>query len=244
MTQALAQVRLLSDTWGYRKCAQVLRNQGWKGLNDKRVERIWRLNGWQRPPPKSRKPKVTGSLENACHIRRATSGNQVWAIDFVEDSTMDGRKLKLLTVLDEFTRQVLSIRVERSMGARQVANELETLIRQRGAPEFIRSDNGSEFTAKLLAQVLDEVDVEVALIAPGSPWQNGKNERFNGILSQECLSRELFGSLLEARVLIREFMNKYNEVRPHGSLGMQTPARFAQLAKQEGQWFGPPSLTD
>lgn len=235
----------MSGSWGYRKCAQILRTQhGWENLNDKRVERIWREHGLQRRRPPSRKKKVTGSSQNACHVRQAECANQVWAIDFVEDRTMDKRKLKILTVIDEYTREALRIEVQRRMGARQVVRVLHELSMERGPPAFIRSDNGGEFANRLLEQAMSRLDVDVALIAPGSPWQNGKNERFNGILSQEHLSREEFGNLKEAQVLTASYQRLYNEVRPHGSLQMQTPAAFAKEAKSQGRWFDPSTQND
>jgi len=235
----------MSASWGYRKCAQILRTtKGWERLNDKRVERVWREHGFQRRRPSSRKHKASGSTQNACHVRKAECGNQVWAIDFVQDQTMDKRKLKILTVLDEYTREALRIEVQRTMGARQVVRVMQELIMERGAPAFIRSDNGGEFANDLLRQAMGRLEVEIALIAPGSPWQNGKNERFNGILSQEHLSRELFGNLREAQVLSVDFQRLYNEVRAHGALGMQTPAEFAAKEKKQGRWYDPSTQND
>ena len=213
-------------------------------MNHKRVLRIWQQNGWQVRRTVSRKLKAAGSKDNACHIRCATKGNQVWAVDFVEDSTSDGKKLRILTVLDEYTREGLSLEVARRMGARRVMTVLTRLIQQRGAPQFVRSDNGSEFTAKLVKQALDKMGSESALIAPGSPWQNGKNERFNGIVSQELLSKELWGNLLEVQVVSEQWLETYNKVRPHGSLKMMTPSQYAQQARQQGNWFSGTANSD
>ena len=232
---ALSQLRVEFPTWGYRKLTGVLRQQGWQ-VNPKRIFALWRAHGWQRRPSACRKVKATGSLANACHVRRAEVANHAWAVDFVSDRTWRGQKLKILTVVDEYTREALAIEIRPSMGQAEVSEILGKLIQERGAPEFVRSDNGSEFAAKMAEQALKEHGVEVALIAPGSPWQNGKNERFNGILSQEVLSREVWGNLLEAQLVVSRWRTLYNEVRPHGSLGMMTPNAYAQKAREEGMW--------
>lgn len=234
---ALTRVRHKHPTWGYRKTAQYLRNQGWE-LNDKRVERLWRQHGWQCRRPAPRK-KAAGDCSNACHIRRATQGNEVWAVDFTQDKLANGQKVRMLTVLDEFTRETLCVAVAKHWTAQMVVEELSELFAQRGAPSFIRSDNGSEFTAKLVGEALKLSGCQVALIAPGSPWQNGKNERLNGILQQELLRRECFGSVLEAQVVVNQWRELYNDERPHGSLGMMTPNEYARQARLQGRWYNP-----
>lgn len=237
----LARLKAAHPKWGYKKMTAHLKTLGWK-VNHKRVWRIWKAHGWQVPAPMSRraKAKATGSSSNACDVRRAELGNQVWAVDFVEDRTHEGKKLRILTVLDEYTREGLALQVARSMGSRVVKEVLERLIAERGAPEFVRSDNGKEFAAELVRRALEELGVESAFIAPGSPWQNGKNERFNGILSQEVLGREVWGNVLEAQTVCNQWLGIYNEVRPHGSLEMMTPAAYAQQAMQDGVWFSTP----
>jgi len=235
LTQALAGLRVEFTTWGYRKLTGVLNERGWH-VNHKRVYRIWKAHGWQRSPPPRRAEKSTGDSSNACHIRRAEYGNHAWAVDFVKDHTHDGKPLKILTVIDEYTREALTVEVRRRMGQKEVSEILARLFKERGAPEFVRSDNGGEFAGDKIKAVLKELGSETALIAPGSPWQNGKNERFNGILSQEILSREVWGNLLEAQVMIETWRKTYNEVRPHGSLAMKTPQAYAELARQEGKW--------
>ena len=236
LTDKLAQLKVTYPEWGYKKMTSCLKNLGYE-VNHKCVMRIWQRNGWQVPRIYSSAKKAPGVTDNACHVRRAQKGNQVWAIDFVSDSTSDGRKLRFLTVLDEYTREGLAIEVERSMGARQVREVLTELIKRRGAPEFVRSDNGSEFTAKLVQEALEGLGSQSAFIAPGSPWQNGKNERFNGIISQELLKKELWGSVLEAQAITRQWLVTYNTVRPHGSLGLMTPHQYATQARQQGLWF-------
>ncbi len=236
LTDELARLKLQHPDWGYKKMTQLLKTLGWK-VNHKRVWRLWRQHAWQVPTAKVRKKKAPGVTDNACHIRCATKGNQVWAVDLVEDSTSDGRKLRFLTVLDEYTREGLEIEVARKMGAKLVREVLTRLMRQRGVPQFIRSDNGAEFTATLVQNALKAMGSESAFIAPGSPWQNGKNERFNGILSQELLSKELWGNVLEAKIISKQWLHTYNHIRPHGSLGMMTPCQYARQAKHKGSWF-------
>jgi len=235
LIDALSKLRVEFPTWGYRKLTGVLRDRGWQ-VNPKRVYRLWSEHGWQRRTPQPRTKKAPGDSSNACDVRRAEYGDHVWAIDFMEDRLGNGQKLRLLTVLDEYTREAIHIEVQPRMGAKQVEQILQVLFTTRGTPKLIRSDNGSEFTAKLIQRSLKSCGCENAWIAPGSPWQNGKNERFNGILSQELLSREVWGNLMEAQVLVEKWREQYNQVRPHGSLGMMTPAAYAEEARKEGRW--------
>jgi transposase InsO family protein len=235
LIQVLAKLRIEYPTWGYRKLTGVLKQRGWQ-VNHKRVYRIWREHGWQRRPTLRRKAKYAGDSSNACHIRKALYGNHAWAVDFVHDRTQDSKPLKILTVLDEYTREALAIEVRRTMGQKQVRDVLLKLFEQRGTPELVRSDNGGEFAGALISQALESIGSQVALIAPGAPWQNGKNERFNGILSQELLSREMWGNLLEAQVICEQWRTTYNQVRPHGSLAMMTPHAYAIRARNQGNW--------
>lgn len=221
--------------WGYKKIWALLRNEGWE-VNRKRVERLWRQEGLQVSRQRGRR-RSPGGEENACHIRRAEAVNQVWSVDFVRDQTADGQGLKILTVVDEYSREALAVEVQRRMDHLHVKSVIEALIRERGAPEFIRSDNGSEFIAKGLCEALAALNVEMAPIAPGSPWQNGKNERFNGLLRDELLDREMFYTLEEARVLMERFRRKFNTVRPHGAIGYKTPSEFAKEESEKGLWF-------
>ena len=162
--------------------------------------------------------------------------DHAWAIDFVSDRTGSGKPLKILTVLDEYTREALAIEVRAKMGQAEVTKVLTRLIAQRGAPEFVRSDNGAEFSAQIAKEALRSQGVEVALIAPGSPWQNGKNERFNGSLSQEVLSKEVWGNLLDAKVVCQQWKQVYHTIRPHGLLGLMTPSEYAKKAFEMGEW--------
>lgn len=209
--------------WGYRKIWALLRREGWE-VNLKRVHRLWRLHGLQ-VPRRARRVRKVGPRKP---VTRAEYRNHVWSVDFVFDQTMDGRTLKCLTVVDEFTREGLLILVDRRLGARAVRDALQQLFARHGPPKFVRSDNGGEFLADVVAEALAEVGADGLFIEPGSPWQNGTNERFNGIYREELLDREMFGSLKEAQFLSQEWLVKYNTVRPHGSLNMLTPMEFIE----------------
>lgn len=228
-------------TWGYKKIHRGLVNQGWT-VNRKRVARLWREHGYQQPKQKRRR-KAPGDASNSCHIRTPQRVNQAWAIDFVQDQTADGRRLKLLTVVDEYSREALDIVVGRRMNHGDVISALKRLVAERGAPEFVRSDNGSEFIAAGVQQALAVLGVSTAYVAPGSPWQNGKNERFNGLLRQELLSREYFWSLKEAEVIIGKWREEFNAERPHGALNYKTPSGFAIQQKKTPGWWNPPPQT-
>ena len=168
-----------------------------------------------------------GGSENSCVRRRAQHKDHVWSYDFVADRIEDGRKIRLLVVIDEFTRECLAIEVARSFTARQVVEVLRYLFAVRGAPKHIRSDNGPEFVAKELNKWLKQANVQTLFIAPGSPWENGYVESFNGKLRDELLNGELFLSLAEARWVIDRWRLDYNHHRPHSALDYQTPAAFA-----------------
>jgi putative transposase len=166
---------------------------------------------------------------------RAGYPNHVWAYDFVHDACQDGRKLKVLTVEDEFTRRCLAIEVERRMPASAVCRVLPRLFGRHGAPQFVRSDNGPEFIAQALVKTLAQRGVACRHIDPGSPWQNGLNERFNGSLRDECLNLETFAHRDQARAVCRLFMRHYNEQRPHSALGYLTPSEFAAACGNNGR---------
>lgn len=212
--------------FGYRRIAALLRSQGWD-VNDKRVHRLWRREGLK-VPVRQRKRRRLGHSANSCTRRRAERINQVWTYDFVHDRTEDGKRLKILTIVDEHTRECLDLVVGRSITALAVIAALERLVAHRGAPESIRSDNGPEFIAAAVRGWLDRAHVGTLFIAPGSPWENAYIETFNGKLQDELLQGELFTSLTEARWLIEQWRRAYNEERPHSSLQYQTPARFAE----------------
>ena len=200
-------------------------------MNHKRVERIWRREGLQVP----RKQPKRGRLwldDGSCVRLRAERKDHVWAYDFVEDRTHDGRKFRMLTVVDEFTRECLAIDVARRQRSDDVLERLAWLFVTRGVPDHIRSDNGPEFTARAVREWLGKVGVKTLFIEPGSPWENGYCESFNGKLRNELLNGEIFYTLREARVLIERWRRHYNTVRPHSSLGYRPPAPEAILAAE------------
>ena len=202
-------------------------------MNHKRVERIWRQEGLKVP---QRQPK-RGRLwlnDGSCIRLRPLYRGHVWSYDFVASRTHDGRALKLLTVLDEHTRECLAIVVARKIRAHDVLEVLADLFVRHGPPEYLRSDNGPEFTAKLVRRWLGRVGVEMLFIEPGSPWENGYNESFNGKLRDELLNGEIFYSLAEAAVLVEQWRREYNTVRPHSACGGFPPA---PEAIKPSPWF-------
>jgi putative transposase len=208
--------------YGYRRVAALLRVAGWCA-NHKRVERIWRQEGLKVPP---RQPK-RGRLwlnDGSCVRLRPERPNHVWAYDFVEDRTRDGRRFRILCVVDEFTREALAIRVARRLSSADVIDTLADLFIARGVPAHIRSDNGPEFAAKAVRGWIAGVGARTAFIEPGSPWENGYVESFNGKLRDELLDGEVFHTVREAQVLIEQWRQHYNTIRPHSALGYRPPA--------------------
>jgi putative transposase len=214
--------------YGYRRIWALLRREGWR-VNRKRVHRLWRQQGLK-VPRKQRKKRRLGSSANSCVRRPAEYRGHVWAWDFLHDRTSDGRPLKWFTLVDEYTRECLALEVERGMTARAVTAVLAAAVRERGAPAHIRSDNGPEFIAKAIRAWMSGAGLETLYIAPGAPWENGYAESFNSKVRDELLNAEEFGSLLEAKVLAKEWRRDYNHVRPHSSLGYRTPAEFGAMA--------------
>jgi len=211
--------------YGYRRVWALLRAEGWE-INRKRVHRLWRKEGLK-VPQKQRKRRRLGGSANACYRRKAQGKNDVWSYDFVMDQTRDGKRLKLLPVVDEFTRECLTIEVERKLTANDVVATLAYLFEIRGVPRHIRSDNGPEFIAEAVKQWLASSGAGALYIEPGSPWENAYSESFNGKLEDELLNREQFATLKEAKVLVEDYRQEYNHRRPHSSLGYATPAAFA-----------------
>jgi putative transposase len=211
--------------YGYRFITAKLHQEGWR-VNHKRVQRIWQKECLQVPYRRKRK-KSQGSSENACYVKKAEYINHVWTYDFIDDRTEDGRKLKFLTVLDEYTRESLAIEVGRSITSKDVISVLEYLFIVRGVPGYIRSDNGPEFIAEAVKEWLSNNHVKTLYIEPGCPWENGYIESFNGRVRDELLDRELFYSVAEAKVLAESWRLEYNDRRPHSGLGYMTPAAFA-----------------
>lgn len=223
--------------YGYRRIAQLLRRSGWL-VNDKRVERIWRREGLK-VPPKQPKRKRLWFNDGSCIRLRAEHPNHVWSYDFMEDRTHDGRKIRMLNVVDEFTRECLAIRVDRRLNSTSVIDVLSDLFILRGVPGHIRSDNGPEFIAKTVQAWIHAVGTKTAYITPGSPWENGYIESFNARVRDELLNGELFYSLKEARIIIESWRRHYNGIRPHSSLGYQAPAPEVFVSSLAA-WPSPP----
>jgi transposase InsO family protein len=233
--------------YGYRKIAELLRSSAGWVVNDKRVERIWRREGLKVPHKQPKKGRLW-LADGSCIRLRAERPNHVWSYDFVEDRTHDGRKYRMLNVLDEFTHECLAIRVQRRLKAADVIDVLSDLFILRGVPEHIRSDNGAEFVAKAVQEWIAAVGAKTVYIAPGSPWENGFVESFNARLRDELLEGEIFYSLNEAQVVIESWRRHYNTLRPHGSLGYKPPApevfvpAMSTRAAQQPQPAPPPAL--
>jgi putative transposase len=229
--RALAErmVRLSQENprYGYRRVWALLRREGWP-VSKKRVHRLWRQEGLKVTEKQHKRQRLLlGESENGCTRRRAEYKDHVWSYDFVMDLTEDGRRLKMMPVVDEYTRECLSIDVERSISADEVVETLASLFRRRGEPAFIRSDNGPEFVAKSIKRWLQASGVRTLYIEPGSPWENAYSETFISRFSDEVLKREVFADLLEAKVLIEDYRGHYNHRRPHSALGYLTPDEFA-----------------
>lgn len=211
--------------FGYRRIAALLRREGWRA-NSKRIYRLWRQEGLK-VPRKKRKRRSLGVSENACHCRRAERPDHVWTWDFIFDRTTSGSALKWLSVVDEFTRECLTLKVARGITSEGVIDALAELFAMRGVPQHVRSDNGPEFIAGAIQRWFAQVGVETLYIAPGSPWENGYAESFHSRLRDEFLALEEFENVAAARKLTTAWQDDYNHHRPHSSLGYKTPAEFA-----------------
>lgn len=211
--------------YGYRMVTYLLRNRGYQ-INHKRVERIWREEGLKVPRKQPKRKRLW--LESSSVRMRPEHPNHVWSYDFVEDKTSDKRKLRVLNVIDEFSRECLAMEVGRKLNSNNVIECLGRLFIDRAIPENIRSDNGSEFTAKSVRRWMNELGVNTLFIEPGSPWENGYIESFNGKFRNELLNGEIFDTLFEAQVIIENWRIEYNTIRPHSSLGGKPPAPKAR----------------
>jgi len=222
LTQAILALAAQYGRYGYRRITELLNRAGWAVGTD-RVLRIWRREGLK--VPRKQRPRSRLWLNDGSCIRlRPERRNHVWSYDFVETQTHDGRKVRLMTLIDEFTRECLAIRVARRINSLGVLETMADVMLVRGIPEHIRSDNGPEMTAKIVRSWLASVGAKTLYIEPGSPWENGYCESFNGKLRDELLNGEIFCSLKEAKVLIEQWRQHYNTVRPHSSLGYRPPA--------------------
>ena len=208
--------------YGYRRITALLRNEGWQ-VNHKRVERIWRDEGLKVPKKQPKRGRLW-LTDGSCIRLRPEKKDHVWSYDFAMIRTTDGRPIRILVIIDEYTRECLSLLVARRVRSQDVLDQLYDLFINRGTPEYIRSDNGPEFTAKLVREWLAGIGVSTLFIEPGSPWENGYVESFIGKFRDELLNREIFDTLLEAKVVIENWRREYNQFRPHSSLGYRPPA--------------------
>ncbi len=225
--------------YGYRRIKALLVRQGWS-VNLKRVHRLWRRGGLKVPQIR-RKRRRLGQSENGCARRRSERPDHVWSYDFIHDQTADGRGLKMLPIVDEYTRECLTIELERHLAAKDVVSTLESLFEVRGEPEFIRGDNGPEFIAEAARGWLAGRGAKTLYIAPGSPWENAYSETFNSRLRDELLDRETFETLKEAKMILEDHRLDYNHRRPHSSLGNRTPAEYAAAQIKPGVAPLPPA---
>ena len=225
LTQAILALATKYGRYGYRRITALLRDAGWAVGKD-RVERIWRREGLKVPQKQPKRGRLWWN-DGSCVRLRPERANHVWSYDFVSAMTHDGRTLRLLTLIDEYTRECLAIRVARRLGSFEVIETLADVMLFRGMPEHLRSDNGPEFIAKELRKWLANLGTGTLYIEPGSPWENGYCESFNGKLRDECLNGEIFYSLKEAQIVIEQWRVEYNTLRPHSALGYRPPAPAA-----------------
>ena len=243
--QLVERLRALSDQhprYGYRRIAALLRQEGWS-VGKRVIQRLRRQEGL-RVPPTRRKIQRRGVSTGL--PTKATHRGQVWTWDFIADATIRGGALRMLTILDEHTRECHILRADRALKARDVLAWLQRAIQEHGAPQYLRSDNGPEFIAEAVQRWLRDNQIKTIYIDPGSPWQNGFVESFHGRFRDECLNREQLWTLTEARVIIEDFRRDYNQQRPHSQLGYQSPARFAAQLTPSPSAVGlrPPSVGD
>jgi transposase InsO family protein len=214
--------------YGYRRVTALLHNQGWI-VNHKRIERIWRQEGLKVPQKQPKRGRLW--LNDGSVIRlRPEFPKHVWSYDFMHDRTHNGVPYRILNVIDEYTRECLAVKVARSLTHKDVIEVLTDLFLERGVPVHIRSDNGSEFTAMKLRQYLSRLEIKPLFIEPGSPWENGYVESFNGKMRDELLAGEIFYSITEAQVIVEQWRWHYNQIRPHSSLGYNPPTPVTFIA--------------
>ncbi len=227
MVSRITELAIQYGRYGYRRITAMLRQEGWR-VNHKRVERIWRKEGLK-VPQKQPKRRRLWLNDGSCIRLRPQFKDHVWSYDLVMARTADGRTFRILNIIDEYSRECLAILVKRHITSQDVIDQLFELIIFKGIPEHIRSDNGPEFTAKAVRGWLNRLGVKTLFIEPGSPWENGYIESFNGKMRDELLNREIFTTLTEAKVLIGQWRKEYNQVRPHSSLGYRPPAPEARI---------------
>ena len=228
LTRRIIELASIFGRYGYRQVTALLRLDGW-WVNHKRVERIWRREGLNVPKKQPKRGRLWLN-DGSCIRLRVERRDHVWAYDFVHGRTHEGRSFRMLTLVDEYTRECLAIDVARQLNSEDVLERLAWLMATRGVPDHIRSNNGPEFTAEAVREWLKGVGVKTLFITPGSPWENGYVESFNGKLRDELLDREIFYTLQEVQVLTEEYRQTYNRIRPHSSLGYRPPAPQVVLA--------------
>lgn len=233
MTERMRELALRHPRYGYRRVTALLRRDGWR-VNRKRVHRLWRREGLK-VVQKQRKTRrlIDGSSDNACHRRRAERANHVWSLDFVHDRTAGGGPLKILSVIEEYTRECFLIEARRHIRGCEVIAGLKALMALHGVPAHVRCDNGPEFIGAAIRRGLKELGVSMLYVAPASPWENGYVESYHGRLRDELLNREEFASVAEARALLEQWREQYNRERPHSALGYLAPAAFAAACRVE-----------
>jgi transposase InsO family protein len=232
LTQRIIELATQYGRYGYRQVTALLKNEGWI-VNHKRVERIWRKEGLKVPKKQPKRGRLWFNDGSIVRLR-ASFPKHVWSYDFMEDRTHDGRRYRILNVIDEYTRECLAITVARRLNHKNVLNTLNRLFIRRGVPVHVRSDNGSEFTARKVREWMATLEIRPLFITPGSPWENGYVESFNGKMRNELLNGEIFYSLKEAQIIIEQWRKHYNTVRPHSALGYRPPApeTFIQTIQQ------------
>jgi putative transposase len=228
LTQDILELATKYGRYGYRRITALLNNEKHWRVNHKRVERIWRKEGLKVPKKQPKRGRLWLN-DGSCIRLRPEHKNHVWSYDFMVDRTANGRTFKILNIIDEFARECLVSFVDRKITTQEVIDQLFSLFVLKGIPEHIRSDNGPEFTAKVIRAWLNRLGVKTLFIEPGSPWENGYIESFNGKLRDELLDREIFTTLEEAKVLIEQWRREYNQIRPHSAKKYQPPAPEAIL---------------
>lgn len=224
--------------YGYKRITAMLKAAGWQ-VNHKRVERIWREEGLK-VPARQKKRRRLYLNDGSCIRLRPHWQNHVWSYDFVAERLMNGRKIRILTVIDEYSRECLALRAGYALKSDDVMDVLSDLFITHSIPDHIRSDNGSEFTAKSIKDWLCRLKVKTLYIEPGSPWENGYNESFNARLRDELLNAEVFTTLLEAQTIIEQWRHHYNHIRPHSSLNYRPPAPLARMDKRSSAYASDP----
>lgn len=227
LRKRLLELSIQYPRYGYRRIAAMLRRDGFR-VGKRHVQRLRRAGGLRVPP--TRRKRLRRGVSTGLPTQ-ATHRNHVWTWDFIADATVRGGALRMLTILDEYTRECHVLWVDRSLKGADVLHWMQKAVEEHGAPEYIRSDNGSEFIAKIVQNWLRREKIKTIYIEPGSPWQNGYVESFHGRFRDECLNREQLWTLTEARVVVNDYRREYNQVRPHSKLGYLSPAQAGRGEK-------------